>query len=272
MIWFLLAACSNEPATPPAPAEAPPPAAPTAPAPAADHATPHAHAAPHGGEVKSVASVHLEAKFMPEGLLVWVTDKDEKALDTAAYAGATAVLKGDGAPQTVTFTPMGEHLHAQATLTHGAPASAVVTITVDGKPQSVQFSTPAVGMAEHEHTSVHGGVVSMWGDYHVEYAPKDGEYRFYMTDAKRQSVTTDVTGSVKDGDKTIPLELDAATGMLHGKGEGAGTRPVMLEAKVGDKAFSLGFDAAGGSGHHTEGSAHGDAAEGGGHDHGAHGH
>ncbi|MFZ5480856.1 MAG: hypothetical protein ACOZNI_29115, partial [Myxococcota bacterium] len=219
----------------------------------------HAHKAPHGGEVKSVGSVHLEAKFMPEGLLVWVTDKEEKALDTAAFAGATAMVKGEGAPQNVPLAPMGEHLHAQATLKHGAPASAVVTITLDGKPQSVQFSTPAVGMAEHEHTSLHGGVVGMWGDFHVEYAPKDGEYRFFMSDPKRQLVTTDVSGSVKDGEKVIPLEFDAANGLLHAKGEGAGTRPVKLDVKVGDKAFQLAFNPA-------------EGASGGGHDHGAHGH
>lgn len=250
MIWLLLFACSPESAPVPAPSPAPVAAPPTATGSAQHDATPHTHTAPHGGDVKSVGSVHLEAKFMPEGVLVWVTDKDEKPLDTSAFAGATAIVKGTGAPESMTFTPMGEHLHAVATLEHGAPATAVVTITVDGKAESVQFSTPAVGMAEHEHTSLHGGVVSMWGDYHVEYAPKDGEYRFFMSDAKRQAVDTGVSGSVKDGDEVIPLEFDATNAVLHAKGEGAGTRPVMLDAQVGETSFSLGFNPAGATAGH----------------------
>lgn len=263
MILTLLFACADEIEAPvPAPPAPAPSAAPPAPAPAAEHAGgEHAHKAPHGGEVKSVGSVHVEAKFMPEGLLVWVTDKDEKTLDTAAFVGATAIVKGEGAPQSLSFAPMGDHLHAQATLKHGAPASAVVTITVDGKPQAVQFSTPSVGMAEHEHTSLHGGVVSMWADHHVEYAPKGGEYRFFVSDAKRQAVTTGVSGSVEDGDEVVPLQFDPATGLLRAKAAGAGTRPVTLDAKVGDASFKLAF-----------GASAAPAAGGHGHDHGAHGH
>jgi hypothetical protein len=257
MILAFLFACGSEPAAPRA-AEAP------APAPASHEATPHTHTAPHGGDVKTAGSVHLEAKFMPDGVLVWVSDKDEKPLDTSAFAGATAVVKGEGAPQSVTMTPMGEHLHAQVPLENGKPASAVVTLVVDGKPESVSFSTTAVGMAEHEHTALHGGAVSMWGDYHVEYAPKDDEYRFFVSDAKRQTVTAGVSGAVKDGETTLPLEFDATTGLLHAKAEGAGTRPVTLDAKVGETAFTLGFPAAGG-GHAHEGGEH--AHEGGEHAH-----
>jgi hypothetical protein len=253
ILALVLLACSGEsPATPEA--GAPAPAAPAA-APAHD-AAPHAHTAPHGGEVKTVGSVHLEAKFMPEGLMLWVTGADEKALDPATFPGATAVVKGDGAPASVTLTSMGDHLHAAVALTHGSPASAVVTLTVDGTPQSVPFSTPAVGMQEHEHTALHGGVVSMWGDHHVEYAPKDGEHRFFVSDAKRQAVTADVSGTVKDGDRTLPLVFDAATGLLHAEAEGAGTRPVTLDVKAGASAFQLTFGPATGGGEGHGGGAH----------------
>lgn len=265
---FVLAACSGEQASAPAPSEPAAPAAPAAPAPAAapagDHAGgDHAHASPHGGIVKTVGERHVEALFMPGGIMFYVSDSAQKALPVDGFSG-TAVVKGPAGVENVTLSPMGDHLHAVAKLEHGKPASVVLTLTHSGKADSVSFETQAVGLSEHDHTSLHGGQVGMWGDYHLEYAPKDGEHRVWISDAKRVPVTAAVSGSLKDGETVVPLTFDPATGMLSGKAEGAGTRPVMVDVKVGETSFSLGFNAvgaapaAGGDGH--------------GHDHGGHGH
>lgn len=268
----LLAACSDEPAAPAAPA-APEAAAPAAPA--AGHAAgDHAHDSPHGGVVKTVGERHVEALFMPGGIMFWVSDAAQKPLPVDGFTG-TAVVKGPQGVETVTLAPMGDHLHAVAKLAQGDAASAVLTLTKDGKAESVTFETSAVGLQEHDHTALHGGQVSMWGDYHVEYAPKDGEHRVWVSDAKRVPVTTNVSGSLKDGDTVVPLTFDPATGVLSGKAEGAGTRPVMVDVKVGEAGFSLAFGPAGAGGHHGGGDHHG-ATPGtpaqGGHDHGAAGH
>jgi hypothetical protein len=191
-------------------------------------------------------SLHVEAVFSPTGLILWLRDSDEKPVDPALYTG-TAVIQGPTGVQTLPLQPMGnEHLHAETTLEMGKPATAVVNLTVDGKPVALSFRVEAVGLASHDHASLHGGVVSMSGDFHVEYVAKDGEYRFYISDEHRVPVATGVGGSVKDGDKELPLNFDSTTGLLHAFGTGAGTRPVMLNAKVGDKSFSLGFNPVGG--------------------------
>jgi hypothetical protein len=138
---------------------------------------------------------------------------------------------------------MGDHLHAAVKLEHGKPATAVLTLTREGKVESVQFDVAAVGLAEHDHTSLHGGQVGMWGDFHLEYAPADGEHRVWISDARRVPVTAGASGSLKDGDTVVPLTFDPATGLLSGRAEGAGTRPVMVDVKVGETSFSLAFNA-----------------------------
>lgn len=238
-MWFLLLACSAP--------SAPPVTTPVSSSGnlAADESKPHSHEGKQGGAVQMIGNLHVEAVFAPSGLMVWLRDEKEQPLDPTPFTG-TAVIQRASGTETVSLLPMGnQHLHAELPLELGKPASAVVTLTVDGKPSALIFRTEAVGMAAHDHSSLHGGVVSMWGDAHVEYVAKDGEYRFYLSDAHRVPLTSGVSGSVKDGDKEIPLVFDASTGLLHGPGEGAGSRPVMLEATLDGKAFSLGFNAAG---------------------------
>ncbi|MDP2306595.1 MAG: hypothetical protein Q8P18_11290 [Pseudomonadota bacterium] len=262
-LLILAAACSSEPTTP-APVAPPQPAAPAAaPTPAAaEHAGgAHAHASPHGGEVKTVGDHHVEALFMPGGIMFYVSDAAQKPLPIDGFTGS-AVVKGPGGVETVTLAPMGDHLHARAKLAQGDAVTAVLTLTFGGKAESVSFETKAVGLQEHDHTSLHGGQVGMWGDYHLEYAPKDGEHRVWVTDAKRAQVTG-VSGSLKDGDTVVPLTFDPAAGVLAGKNAGAGTRPVMVDVKVGETSFSLGFNPAAGEAAPASGHDH---------DHGAHAH
>ncbi|MDP2308515.1 MAG: hypothetical protein Q8P18_21020 [Pseudomonadota bacterium] len=163
----------------------------------------------------------------------------------------------------MTLAAMGDRLHATAKLAQGDAATVVLTLTSGGKGESVSFETKAVGLQEHDHTSLHGGQVGMWGEYHLEYSPRDRKHRVWVTDAKRAQVMG-VSGSLRDGDTVVPLTFDPATGMLSGKLEGAGTRPVMVEVRVGETSFSLGFNAvAPAAGGHEHG-----GQEPGGHEHG----
>jgi hypothetical protein len=206
-----------------------------------DHdATPHAHGATHGGVVKTVGGVHVEALLAPSGVMVWLRDAAEAPLAPASFAG-TALVEQEGAVQNVPLAPMGEHLHAQVALTMGKPASAVITIPVEGKPQAVSFEVASVGLAEHDHTALHGGVVSMWGDVHLEYAPKDGQHRFFVSDAKRVTITQGVSGSVKDGTVTTPLTFDAATGLLSAPMAAGQTGDVTAVVTVAGTSFELAF-------------------------------
>lgn len=217
--------------------------APAASAPAAGGhaATPHSHASGHGGEVKTVGDLHVEARFMKSGVMVWVTDAAEKPVDLAQVT-AGAVVKTAKGIESVPMSVMGDHLHAAVALEEGTPADAVLTITYGGKPVSVDFRTEKVGaLAEHDHTSLHGGVVGMWGDYHVEYLAKDGEVRFWMSDAHRLAIKEGVSGSAKLGDTVVPLAFDPATGLLSGKATPAAGQQIMLDAKVGETSFSLAF-------------------------------
>ncbi len=238
----LLFACSDGP---PPPASAPAPAA--APVEAArppDHGVPgHAHESQHGGRVQSVGDRHVEAVLMPDGVLFYVSDAAQSPLSLDGYAG-TAVVQGPTGIATVPLLAMGDHLHAAAKLVQGEPASVVLTLTHGSAAVSVAFETPSVGLQAHDHTSLHGGVVSMSGDYHLEYAASGDAYEVWVSDAMRVAITKDVKGSLVDAGVVVPLTFDPATGLLHGKGAGAGSRPVMVDVTVGEVAFSLGFNAA----------------------------
>lgn len=232
LLLLLLTACGAPDAPAPAPAPVPPVHA---------EATEHHHHAKHGGEVKMAGDHHVEALFAPDGVHLWLEDAQEQPLDPASVT-ATAMVNGPGGAASTPTMVMGDALHAPATFETGKPASAVITLTLDGKPVSVAFDTPAVGLAAHEHMALHGGTVAMWGPYHVEYAPADGEYRFYVTGATRTVLTEAVSGTVTDGTAELPLAYDAATGLLSAKAEGAGARPVKVNLHVGDNAFSYPFD------------------------------
>ncbi len=212
---------------------------------AADHdAKPHTHRSTHGGIPAELGDVHAEAVISPDGVLFYLSDVDEKPLAADGWSG-TAVLKVGGAVQTVDLVPMGDHLHALAKLEKGAPATVVLTVTKDGKARSASFETPGVGMAAHDHTSLHGGQVSMWGDFHLEYLGGGDTYRAWVTDAHRNPVREGVVATLTDGTNVVPLGFDAPTGLLTGKGPGAGTRPVTIDVTVGATKFTLAFNASG---------------------------
>ena len=242
----LLAACGSDgpaspvvPATPEAPVVTPAAAAAVA---APDHESgPHAHSAAHGGIMQAVGDLHIEALMMPGGVMFYLADQAQKPLPVDGYAG-NAVIRGPSGIVTVELMPMGDHLHAAAALLQGQPATAVLTLTHEGKAVSATFETATVGLQSHDHTSLHGGAVSMWGDLHLEYAPSDGAYRVWVTDAHRNPVPGPLSGSVQDGALKIPM-VEGEGSLLSAKGEGAGARPVTVEVTAGGNTFSLGFNA-----------------------------
>lgn len=234
---YALTACSTPPR---------PPAAAPAPAVAAEHVHApgdHAHSSPHGGIVQTVGDIHVEALMMPGGVMFYLSDASQKAVGVDGYSG-TAVVKGPNGVSTVTLMPMGDHLHAAVELAQGQPASAVLTLTHAGKAVSSSFENPSVGLQSHDHTSLHGGQVGMWGAHHVEYVGLNGEYQFWVTDEHRNPIATGLSGSVKDGETTLPLTVDAA-GRMSARAEGAGTRPVTVDVTTGSETFSLAFNPAG---------------------------
>lgn len=243
-----LAACGSDgtaspvvPATSEAPVVTPAAAAAAAVA-APDHESgPHAHSSAHGGIVQAVDGLHIEALMMPGGVMFYLADQAQKPLPVDGYAG-NAVIRGPSGIVTVELMPMGDHLHAAAALLQGQPATAVLTLTHDGKAVSATFETATVGLQSHDHTSLHGGAVSMWGDFHLEYAPADGDYRVWVTDAHRNPVPGPLSGWVQDGAVKIPM-VEGEGGLLSATGQGAGTRPVTVEVTAGGKTFALGFNA-----------------------------
>ena len=164
-----------------------------------------------------------------------------------ASAPAASVPKGPAAPAP-------EAAHADAD--HHDEASAPAGFTCPMHPEvhtDAAGKCPICGMnlvpvsqgalAAHDHRALHGGQVSMYGDHHLEYLAANGEYRVWVTNANREPITTGVKGSLKDRDTTVPLTADDAAGLLVGHGEGAGTRPVMVEVTADGQTFSLGFNA-----------------------------
>ena len=108
-------------------------------------------------------------------------------------------------------------------------------------PAGASVATPGP-LPVHDHRALHGGQVSMYQDHHVEYVGHDGEYRFWVTSATREPITTGLAGTVKDGDTVLPLVADNTTGLLSARGPGAGTRPVLVEVTADGRTFSLGFN------------------------------
>ena len=240
---LLFAACNRAAPTAvptPAPTSAPPVVAHEH-AEGPDH---HFHAGPHNGIVRTVGDLHVEALFMASGVMFYVSDKDENPLPVDGMTGQVTLQSPSGAA-TVDLMPMADHLHAPATLGEGQAASAVLTLTRDGKTiGSSSFETASVGLQSHDHTALHGGQVGMWGDYHVEYVGKDGEYQVWVTDATRNPITGAISGAVKTGDTAVALTSDGP-GTLVAKADGAGTKDVTVELTIDGQQLKLPFTANG---------------------------
>ena len=152
-------------------------------------------------------------------------------------------------PPAAPLTPgAAERPHDKATASAGytCPMHPQVRQDVPGKCPTCGMNLVPVtqgALPAHDHRALHGGQVSMYGDHHLEYLAAGGEYRVWVTNANREAITTGVKGSLKDGDTTVALTADDAQGLLVGRGDGAGTRPVMVEVTADGQTFSLGFNA-----------------------------
>jgi hypothetical protein len=218
----LLAACSSKKD---APSEA---QAPTAKAQQHSAAAPHAHVAPHGGVVESTARGHLELVATRDGAYrVYLLDD---ALNVRPVDGASGTVKvAKGGYTDVKLTPSGDHLAGQGPGHSDDHLTMVVTVVRDGKPEVARFAAhleehghagdKAAPMQAHDHTPLHGGIVAMSGDTHLEVLSlKSGEVRVWVTDAFRQPVPlTGKKGTVEVGTTSAPLVPDAKGEFLTGR-------------------------------------------------------
>lgn len=83
----------------------------------------------------------------------------------------------------------------------------------------VEAVSPPAILTDHQHAVYHGGVLSMWGDYHAELARvESGEFRMWLTDNYRRPISSEFfSGTIrprnaKTGvcDESAALELDDA--------------------------------------------------------------
>ena len=111
----------------------------------------HAHAAPHGGMVESAGSGHMEMVLSDGNLFIYPFDATEQPLSVEGITDATAIIQAEGeAEQTITLTPMGDHL--MGTLPGGANHfTAHVSMPVEGETWTAHFSVEMNGESDHEN-------------------------------------------------------------------------------------------------------------------------
>lgn len=103
-------------------------------------------------------------------------------------------------------------------------------------PETTNRSAPSA------EVNIHGGQVARAGEVLVEYIGEQDNYQFWFTDPQQVAITSRVSGTVTDGDLVLPLAFEPTQGLLRAQGVGAGTRPVTLEAAVGDRSLTLSFE------------------------------
>lgn len=130
----------------------------------------HAHKSPHGGQVKTIGKHHVEALIKDGNFIAYLLDEKEKTVKPPDEA--RTVLQIRKAKHDLQLKAMGDE-HLMANLGDEAnkqlgdakgKAVAIVTITIDGKPQSVRFSfSGAAAKAAAHHEEGHSGHT---GDHH----------------------------------------------------------------------------------------------------------
>jgi hypothetical protein len=103
-----------------------------------EHHEDHAHKAPHGGDVKTVGSGHLEALVRDGNLVVYVLDAGEKTVVPPKEAKAS--LLAGKAKAALALRSEADALVAPLPAGVTGKATVIVTVTLDGKPQSARFS------------------------------------------------------------------------------------------------------------------------------------
>jgi hypothetical protein len=223
LIAGLVAACDKKTETPAASAPQP-----TASAKQTHEATPHAHSAPHGGQVESSSRGHVELVATHDGKYrVYLLDDALKPRPVEGASGSIKVAKA-GYPD-VTLTPAGDHLVGEGPAHTDEHLAMVVTVVQGGKPETLRFAAhlekeghgaPAAGgLKEHDHTPLQGGFVAMSGDLHLEaLSLRSGEVRVWVTDAFRKPVPlAGMKGTVDAGGQSVPLTPEPGGQFLTAK-------------------------------------------------------
>lgn len=245
VVLGLVAACSKKDA--PAEAQQAPAAKPHA------AAEPHAHAAPHGGVVESTSRGHLELVTTRAGAYrVYLLDDALAVRPVEGASGTVKVAKGGYAE--VELKPSGDHLEGQGPAHTDDHLTMVVTVVKDGKPEVARFSAhleehghagASAPMQAHDHTPLHGGIVAMSGDTHLEVLSlKSGEVRVWVTDAYRQPIPlSGKKGTVEAGGASAPLVPVASGEFLSGTLPPAdGEREVTVRLPMpDDPEYFIGF-------------------------------
>lgn len=251
------------------------------PAPAHDHGA-HEHAPSRGGVLTEVDGLHIEALAMPDGLWFWFSDASHAAVDAAALQASVIVRQGDARFE----GPLSRRTGAarwDGALKGDQPVTVVLNFSHGGKAQAATFQFSTASLPLHDHRALHGGQVGMAGDVHVEWAPKEGAHRFFISGADRTETKATLSGTLEVGEQKLPLRWDEGSRALVADAADAGKGPIVVEiAGASPAPVRVAFQpvGAGASGHdhgahgHDGGHDHGDAGHDhdGGHDHGAHAH
>ncbi len=149
-------------------------------------------------------TAHLEAEGHGEGLVGTVrlvpcpaTPPAGLTAEACAKQGGVYTLEGQGGPARVLLAAPGKDAKAML----GPRVGQRVHVT--GMEAEGRIVAEALAL-EHDHTPLHGGIVAMSGDLHLEVLSlKSGEVRVWVTDAFRRPVplagkkgTVEVEGSV----------------------------------------------------------------------------
>ncbi len=111
----------------------------------------HAHAAPHGGMVESAGNGHMEMVLSDGNLFIYPFDAAEEPLSVEGITDATAVIQAEGeAEQTITLTPMGDHLMGSL-YGDANHFTAHVSMPVEGVTWTAHFSVEMNGESDHEN-------------------------------------------------------------------------------------------------------------------------
>lgn len=225
----------------------------------------HDHRPRHGGSLAETEGLHVEAKVGAEGLELWFTDGNHVDLPAGAVSGKAVINEGSGVVE-APVERVGDRWLARAALPAGQGLNAVLAVVVDGRPKSVALTLAPPTLGHHDHSSIHGGEVMMFGDYHVEWTQVDGQHRFWLTDADRKPAQA-TAATFTDAGGAGTLSFDPALGAWVGAAKGGG--PVRVELDSGAVKVQVAFAAKGeGTGHPHGDDAHHHGGEGHGHDKG----
>ena len=173
------------------------------------------HPAPHGGILAPARAGHLELVVGPSRLALYPLDA---ALAPTPIAGSRAQLIANRSPGTLPLSAVGDHWEAENPFGIDAPLALVAVVQDSAGAVAARFAfAPGQGSTYHDHRPLHGGLVGMAGERHLELALARGtgsaELQLYLTDAYRQPISlagvrAALTLSTPGGASTYPLTDD----------------------------------------------------------------